>query len=55
MSCFWAVVGTGVGVGWGGVGVGDFQKWMDDLRRGRGITVITTIYVSSYRKNIVGI
>ena len=46
--------GGGGGVEGGG-GVGDFQKWMDDLRRGRGITVITIIYVSSYRKNIVGI
>ena len=43
--------GWGVGEG----GVGDFKKWKDDLRWGRGITVITIIYVSSYRKNIVGI
>lgn len=49
MSCFWGVVGRGGG------GVGDFQKWMDDLRRGRGITLITIISVSSYSKNIVGI
>ena len=39
--------GDGGGGGVGGGGVGDFQKWMDDLRRGRGITVITIIYVSS--------
>ena len=52
MSCFSAVVGGG---GWGRGGVGDFKKWKDDLRWGRGITVITIIYVSSYRKNIAGI